>query len=191
MIVDAAPVVLVDANVLYSAALRDLIIALFLTDTIEIHWSSDILDEMAAALVSNRRATVAGAQRLIADLTRHFPEAAVVSAPLPATVTLPDPRDHHVLGAAMAAQASILLTFDLNDFPATELAKCGPIQATHPDVFFQAMLTIDEFSVIRALAECRRKLVRKPMTPAEHVDHLDRCKLTGFAAALRQRLDKL
>lgn len=47
-------------------------------------------------------------------------------------LTLPDPRDRHVLAAAIYAHAEPILTFNLKDFPRAALAPFGLI-ATDPD----------------------------------------------------------
>lgn len=45
-----------------------------------------------------------------------------------------DEKDRHVLAAAVAADSDLIVTFDLDDFPAQ---ACEPlrVEATHPDDF--------------------------------------------------------
>src|SRR5947209_11737579 len=47
-------------------------------------------------------------------------------------LNLPDPADRHVLAAAVEAGASVLLTFNHPDFPASVLAPLG-VAARDPD----------------------------------------------------------
>lgn len=89
----AAPVVFVDANVLVSAALRDIVIYLALDDAIELHWSEEVLDEMGRALVRTRRATASGVTALIQAMKQALPEADTQPSALPVGVRLPDPND--------------------------------------------------------------------------------------------------
>ena len=44
------------------------------------------------------------------------------------------PEDRHVLAAAVAASAEVIVTFNLNDFP-TEACRPHEIEAMHPDEF--------------------------------------------------------
>lgn len=187
----AAPIVFADANVLYRASLRDILIFLALADVIELHWSAAVLDEMADALVANNRATPTGARALVAAMTSALPEAHVTAQPLPAAVRLPDPDDVHVLGAAVAAGCTVLLTSNLAHFPPSQLAACGSIQAIDPDAYLLALLAVDEQPIIDAVRKSRLKLIRSPLTPAEHIDRLERAGMAAFANALRQRADKL
>lgn len=187
----AAPSIFADANVLFPASLRDILIYLALADVIELHWSSAVLDEMAEALVRTNRATTAGARSLVAAMMSALPEAEAVPRALPTSVNLPDPDDAHVLGAALAAECAVLLTFNLADFPPSQLAHCGPIQAIDPDCYLLALLAIDEKPIVDAVRKARRKLIKQPLTAAEHLDRLEIAGLRGLAGALRLRLDQL
>ena len=50
------------------------------------------------------------------------------------SLELPDPGDRHVLAAAIRAEADIIVTANLKDFPASSLAPHG-LEAEHPDAF--------------------------------------------------------
>lgn len=51
-----------------------------------------------------------------------------------AALALPDPNDRHVLAAAIEADADLIVTKNLKDFPAPVLADHG-LEAQHPDAF--------------------------------------------------------
>jgi hypothetical protein len=55
-------------------------------------------------------------------------------------LTLPDPNDRHVLAAAIRCRASVIVTFNLEDFPMEVLDKYG-IHTRHPDNF---ILDVDD-----------------------------------------------
>ena len=186
----AVPVVFTDANILYSSALRDIVIDLALADVIELHWSLHVLEEMVEALVRNGRASPPGAQRLRSAMLDALPEASVEPIPLPLPVVLPDPDDEHVLACALAADARVLLTFNGSDFPSEQLAKCGSIEAVHPDAFLVALLATDSHAVPSTIDKVRRKLIRPSLSLTEHLEHLHRVGLIEFSKALRSRANK-
>ncbi len=56
-----------------------------------------------------------------------------------ASLSLPDPDDRHVLAAAIRADADVIVTYNLKDFPAETLAPFD-IEAQHPDDFLVSLL---------------------------------------------------
>jgi hypothetical protein len=72
-----------------------------------------------------------------------------------------------------------------------QLALCGSIRAVHPDDFLDALLSSPGSQVINSVKAARSKLVRRPLTVAEHIAHLERSGLPAFAAALRRHEDRL
>lgn len=114
------PVALLDANVLYPARLRDLLIRLAINGLYQARWSEQILDECFDNLLENRpdltQEQLARTRRL---MTTALPDASVTGyEDRIAGLDLPDPDDRHVLAAAVTAGASLLVTYNLDDFPA-------------------------------------------------------------------------
>jgi hypothetical protein len=97
---------------------------------------------------------------------------------------LPDPEDRHVLAAAIRVQASIIVTFNLHDFPAAQLAPYG-ITAQHPDAFILHLLDVDAGKVCAAAAEQRRSLRNPPKTREEFLDILRQQGLPQTVTRLR------
>jgi hypothetical protein len=93
------PVVFADANVLYAAALRDILIELALAGALRLHWSAEVLEEVERALCRNRPdLDPRRLKRLFAAMNDVLPDAELVPQPLKSlTARLPDPDDAHVL----------------------------------------------------------------------------------------------
>jgi len=70
--------VLLDANVLVDAQVRDLFCHFAEAGLIDIRWSAQVLDETRRALIGRLGLDAARVDRLLAALDRAFPEAAVV-----------------------------------------------------------------------------------------------------------------
>lgn len=125
---------LLDACVLYPAALRDLLMRLAVTDLYRAKWTSDIHDEWMRNLAARRpdipRERIGRIREL---MDSHVRDSIVENyAPLIAGLALPDPKDCHVLAAAIKGRADVIVTFNLKDFPDEALAPYG-IEAQHPD----------------------------------------------------------
>src|SRR5438477_3022186 len=61
-------------------------------------------------------------------------------------LTLPDPKDRHVLAAALACVADVIVTINTSDFPADVLSPFG-VTAVLPDTF---VTQLAESNIVRA-----------------------------------------
>lgn len=128
--------VVYDACVLYPAPLRDLLLRIAVSGLVRAQWTDRILDECFESLGSNRpdlpRESL---NRTRQRMCEAVPDCMVVAADLLSLNTqLPDANDHHVLEAAVACGAQVIVTFNLRDFPAKATAPFG-VEAQHPDDF--------------------------------------------------------
>jgi hypothetical protein len=98
---------------------------------------------------------------------------------------LPDPDDRHVLAAAICCGASVIVTFNQSDFPATTLTPLG-IEAQHPDTFVGGLLDLDPAIVVTAARKQRANLVNPPMDADRFLNMLYRQGLVQTAKALMQ-----
>lgn len=152
----ARPVVFLDACVLYPPLVRGILLGAAEMGLIAPRWSRRVLDEWRIAAARNGGLTAeSGVDVIAARMAESFPEGEVRPEPgVEMAIDLPDPADAHVLAGAVAAGASVLLTFNLRDFPARALAALG-IVARHPDGFLWELLSAapDEMGgAIRAAA---------------------------------------
>ena len=131
-----ARIVLYDACVLYPAPLRDLLMRLALTDLFQARWTDRIHDEWTRNVLANRPdVTPESLARCRQLMDEHVPDCLVTGyEALISTLTLPDPDDRHVLAAAVHGGAGSIVTFNLDDFPASVLEQFHT-EAVHPDEF--------------------------------------------------------
>jgi len=126
---------LLDTCLLYPPVLREILLAAADAGLFQPLWSARILTEW------QRRADKDGPENglLVAGeivrLSARWPVAAVNGyEPLEPQLWLPDPADIHVLAAAIAGRAEVIVTMNLGDFPRRELDTAG-LRAIHPDAF--------------------------------------------------------
>ena len=177
-------IVLLDANVLYPAPLRDLLLQLAFAGLYQARWSAEIEDEWKRNLVAARPELVDRIERTQSVMRRALPDALVTGyAHLIQGLSLPDADDRHVLAAAITATAEVIVTFNGRDFPPPALARHG-IVAQHPDAFLQSMIAEIPAEVLVSVRECLARLVSPPVAPADYMATLRRLGLPETAAFL-------
>lgn len=156
--------VLIDACVLYPTVLREIVLGVAGQGLYTPLWSHRILGEWthAAARLGPVGTDVALGE--VAVLRAQWPEAtvgadAVAHAARAFDVSLPDPDDAHVLAAAIAGGADMILTLNLRDFPRARLAPHG-MHAEHPDSFLLGLYRQTPYPVARVLARVQVRTER-------------------------------
>jgi hypothetical protein len=185
----ASLIVFYDANVLYPAELRNFLMHLALIGVFGARWSADVHEEWIESLLTNRPdLTRKQLERTRELMDKAAPDALVAGYHhLIPKLELPDPKDRHVLAAAIQCGASIIVTRNLADFPADTLAQFG-IEAQHPDDFILDLLRLAPGMVAEAAKNHRESLKNPPKAISEYLDSLDRQGLTQTVADLRRRL---
>ncbi|MFM7129161.1 MAG: PIN domain-containing protein [bacterium] len=184
--------VLLDANVLYPAPLRDLLIRLAQNGLIRPKWSNAIHDEWMRNLVNNNPSL--NPDRLIR--TKNLMNDAVRDClvqgfePLINSLTLPDPDDRHVLAAAIHARVQFIVTFNLKDFPAQTLATFH-MEAIHPDELLIQLFDSAPGFVCSAIKRQRESLRNPPRSAAELVQTLNSQGLPQFVDRIKAVLESL
>lgn len=177
-----------DACVLYPFSLRDTLLRLAERELYDAFWSGRILEEMAGNLVADGLMPPAGAHRLAQAMRAAFEEAEVPAAAVdqlePAMAN--HPKDRHVLAAAVAAHAGVIVTANLKDFPRQACAPLG-VEAVHPDDFLRGLLAQAPGTVVAALREQAGDLHNPPVTLDELLQML--AKVTpAFVTDVRAHL---
>ena len=146
---------------------------LALSGAFRARWSAQIHDEWKRNLLENRPdLTSDQLDRTICMMNDAVPGAAVTEyESLVEGLVLPDPDDRHVLAVAIRSNASVIVTFNQNDFPATALEPLG-IEAQHPDEFAENLLDLDPAAVIAAAQRQRRQLKNPTIDVDRFLDNL-------------------
>jgi predicted nucleic acid-binding protein len=178
---------LLDANVLYPAALRNLLMWLTLHGLFRAKWSERVHEEWIAAVLRERPDLDRQQLERTRDLMNLHAEDSLVEGfeSLIDGLDLPDPDDRHVLAAAIRSGAEVIVTQNLKDFPAEQLDPYG-IEAQHPDTFISHLIDLNRDAVVAAAREHRASLKNPPKTVTEYLDTLERQGLTQTVAQLRE-----
>ena len=183
-------IVVYDACVLYPASLRDLLVCLASKRVVEARWSSEILNEFVEALKKRQPHLAPDRLNRTCDLMNQaVPEALVTGhEQIMETLTLPDPDDRHVLATAIIANAQVIVTQNLKDFPEAALAVYD-IEALHPDQFLLDTIDLAPGAVCETLAELVADLRNPPMTRNDLLDRLEKIGLTRSVARLSELIE--
>lgn len=176
-----------DACVLYPAQLRDLLMRVALSDLFKARWTERIHDEWMRNLAAKRPdITIEQLARTRALMDRAVPDCLVTDyEPFIDQIELPDPNDRHVLAAAIRAQAGVIVTMNLRDFPEQALARYG-ISVQHPDEFPAHLFDLAPGAVCEAVRSMRLALRNPPKTVRELLDDLLKAGLPSTVALLEE-----
>jgi predicted nucleic acid-binding protein len=178
-------VVVYDAKALYPNAQRDLLIRIAQAGLVQAKWTTEIIDEMVRArLRRNPDLDPAKLDRLKQLINHSVPDCLVWGhEQLIESLKLPDPDDRHVLAAAIHSGAQVIVTANVRDFPAEDLADFN-IEAKTPDDFVLDQIGIDDrvvFACVQDIANCRIS----PQTAQDILVELENNGLVASVAALR------
>ena len=180
-----------DACVLYPFHLRNLLIQCAVDRLVEARWTDDIHDEWIRSL-----AAVSGVPSTRLQATRDLMKAILPNADVRdhhrqvVDIVLPDPDDRHVVAAAIASHATVIVTWNIKDFPATELDRHG-LTASDPDAFLVNLHYAAPNAFLAAVANARRNLRKTSPTAQGFVEALSRQNLIRVAELLRGHLESL
>jgi hypothetical protein len=171
-----------DACILYPFHLRNIVVQAAVDRLVEARWTDAIHQEWIRNLTTDT--PTIPVERL--QITRRLMNDALPTAMVTGyemyipEITLPDPDDRHVAAAAIAAEASLILTWKLRDFPANELKRFG-LQTMNPDAFLSGLFDEASGLVISSLANARRNLSKTRVGASDFVTILNRQNLVQLA----------
>jgi predicted nucleic acid-binding protein len=180
-------VALLDACVLYPNYLRDILIQLALTDLFRAKWTHLIHEEWMRNVLKNRPDLKMAQLEIVRDLMDKSVRDCLVREFewLIPSLALPDPSDRHILAAAIASEANVIVTFNLKDFPDSVLSKYS-IEAKHPDDFIVDIIDLNPLKVMAALETARMRFKNPPKTFDEYMEILVKQELSKSVTIFRE-----
>lgn len=164
--------VIYDANVLYPALLRDLLMRLVETKLFQARWTDEILNEMVRSIISNRPELEQRIRRTKTIIDNFQQDSSITDYEyLIPDLYLPDPDDRHVLAAAIHGEVKIIVTDNIRDFPQDILARYKIIACT-PDRFIAKLLQRYPDEVIQVIGELSASLTRPRIELVELLQNL-------------------
>lgn len=184
------PNVVYDACVLYPAPLRDLLMHLAITDLYYAKWSNQIHEEWITSVLSQRK----DLNRIQLDRTKKLMNENVLDSlvenfeHLIPGLKLPDKNDNHVLAVAIKSSASVIVTYNLKDFPSEYLLSHN-VEAQHPDDFISQWLLSHSEIIFPTIKKIRSSLKNPPKNATEYLDILERQSLPKTVMMIRDFID--
>ncbi|MFT0846766.1 PIN domain-containing protein [Actinomycetaceae bacterium L2_0104] len=159
----SGPAVVLDANTLVPIRLASTLLWLAEAGLFQPLWSDRILEEVERNLPKLGVAPKQAARRVGFMREAFGAEALVDGFDGVIEKMTCDPKDAHVLAAAIHDEADALVTFNLKDFPPESTEPYG-IAVFHPDDFLLQMLDLSPAAVLAALRAGVEDLRRPPET---------------------------
>lgn len=141
--------VFLDTCVLFPPFLRGFLLELADRGLFDPVWSAGVAAEWAHLLAARDPEGATELPARLARMAARWPDG-LAPAGTPELIDLPDSGDAHVLAAASAGGAQLLLTANLRDFPPRALAPLG-LAAQDPDAFALALWLADPAPVDAAI----------------------------------------
>lgn len=165
-----------DTNVIYPVVSRDLLFWLAHYELYTPKWSKHIFEEWQEVML-RKGIPETEAKKRVARANLAFPDALVQNYEgLMAHLDLSDPKDKHVLAAAIKTNANVIVTNNIKDFPEKYLQSFG-LKAYTADAFLTD--TID-LNPIQAIAAFREMVLNKRNPPLNEYEVLDQLRKIGL-----------
>jgi PIN domain len=181
-----------DACILYPFHLRNIVVQAAVDRLVEARWTQAIHDEWIRNLTADAPAIPVERLKNTEQLMNDALPTALITGyeQLIPKVTLPDPNDRHVAAAAIAANATLILTWNLRHFPLTELKKFGLRRMT-PDVCLANLFDNVPHLVVGSLANARQNLSKTRVSAPDFIRILENQKLVQLARRVEKHVSDL
>ena len=182
---------LLDACVLFPVGVRDTLLSVAETGIYRVLWSEAILTETRTAIL-RRHTDLESVQldRTFDAMRSAFPDALVDGYQALTDAMTNDPGDRHVLAAAVAGGAQVIVTINARHFPSSACDPYG-IDVQSPDEFLAYAFELAPERVIAALAHQAAKRRHPPATFGELLDILAASGLPELTTSIRRHLARV
>jgi predicted nucleic acid-binding protein len=158
--------VVLDACVLIPASLRDTLLRATVAGLYKIQLTDDILEEVRRNLVFDIDIPEYKAEHLINTIRKRF-HFALITHHTSLIEAMPiNPKDRHVLAAAVACKAQIIVTQNLKDFP-NELLTPFQVKAQSPDEFLTKLFLLEPDRMAEVVKNQANSLRNPPRSVSE------------------------
>jgi predicted nucleic acid-binding protein len=153
-------IAILDADVLFPMLLRDTLLRAAAAGCFRLHWSTEILDEVVGNLVRDYGMDAGKASALRDLMEDAYPDANVEGWQGLEAAMRNHPKDRHVVAAAVAAGADVIVTSNVRDF---QILPPG-IVAVRPDEFLLKLIDTCPAELRTALVQQAAGYSRPAMT---------------------------
>jgi predicted nucleic acid-binding protein len=182
--------VVLDADVLFPASLRDTLLRLAELELFDPLWSDRILEEMKRNLIEDRGFTSGQAKGLAGAMNDAFEDAVVPADEIDGLepVMTNREKDRHVLAAAIARDAGVIVTNNVKHFPPE---ACNPhgVDISDADEFLCSLFDLDPALVCVSMKRQASELRNPPHTLDEVLSYLAAGGASEFAERVRGQLN--
>lgn len=176
-----------DTNVIYPIEIRDLLFWFAHYELYTPKWSKHIFDEWKAVM-ARKGLDKDEIEKRVERAHTAFPDALVTNyLGLIKGLELPDPKDCHVLAAAIKTNANVIVTNNIRDFPLDYLASFG-LSAKTADDFLTDIIDLNPEKAINAFREMVLHRRNPDLNAFEVLDRLRNQRLKDTADFLHALL---
>jgi predicted nucleic acid-binding protein len=180
---------LLDACTIFGMPIRDTLFTAAFQGVFQLYLSEDILDEVSRNRIKKQLSTPEREDHFQQQVRKAFPQS-FVDAPLDLIDSMTnDPKDRHVLAAAIVAGVDYLVTYNLKDFPVRSYRDYN-LSVLHPDDFLLSLCDdCGDEALINVLEEQSRNLKKTSISSLQILDKLRINRCNKFADRLYRAIE--
>lgn len=185
--------VVIDACVFYGMLKTDILMSLCERGLFAAKWSERIEDEWIRNLSADFPKESAKIHHRRDEMRNSVPDWEISPegiASIEHCIKIPDPKDRHVLAAAIVGHADCIVTDNVKDFGTNTVSKYG-IEVIDTDSFIVSQIDLDEYQSLVALKDMRMRWRNPKATTEEFCAIFEKRQLLSTAQRLRERIELL